>query len=80
MTVWIARPTPKSAVLGFKADRDSLPQAGGSPWAMIEVIEADARLGLKSQSRWEPQEGYIGRGKPKHFVYMGGGLVCNMEA
>lgn len=66
MEVWQPSVKNGSAVLIFKDLRD---------WDKVE-----AALGKKAESEWEPLTAQIAKGKPKHFVYMGGLLVCNNDA
>ena len=66
MTLWQPRASSNSSVLTFKEMRD---------WDKIEVA-----LGQRSETNWIPLEAKLGRGKPKHFVYMGGLLVADEEA
>ena len=52
-----------SVVLTFQEFRD---------WDKIEIA-----MGKRNGTNWVPLEAKIGRGKPKHFVYMGGLLVAD---
>ena len=66
MTIWQPTASSNSSVLSFKEMRD---------WDKIE-----AALGQPSETNWVPLEAKVGRGRPKHFVYMGGLLVADEEA
>lgn len=66
MTLYEPRAGSKSGVLIFKELRD---------WD-----KAEAALGRWNGQGWVPLEAKIGRGKPKHFVYMGGLLVADDDA
>ena len=66
MSVWMPKASSGSAVLAFKQE---------GMWHTIK-----SHLGRKNGNSWTPVEAYVGRGKPKHFVYFGSLLTCNDSA
>jgi hypothetical protein len=66
MTLWQPKVSSNSAVLAFKELRD---------WDKVE-----AALGKRNGPTWMPLQAIVGRGKPKHFVYMGTLFVADDEA
>ncbi len=66
MTIWQPKASDNSGVLAFRELRD---------WDKVKVA-----LGKRSGTSWVPLEAEVGRGKPKHFVYMGTLSVADDEA
>lgn len=66
MTLWQPKASSNSAALTFTEPSD---------WT-----KAKAALGKRNGASWVPVEAEVGRGKPKHFAYMGTLFVADDEA